>query len=152
MNGSIQLTLKGSLSPFCHSYEHFCSFGYFFQKPLSNMPLKSLVSIQQLQTSTKNILASPSNVFTLAILLCRDQYCQCQSIFLATNSIPIDLFDNTISINFVVLKESFCLRKDMYLIFSSEVNNFIIRKPIKYFQVNIKNIVKHIDYICCYSS
>ena len=50
------------------------------------------------------------------------------------------------------MEEGFCLRKDAYLTFPLEANNLTTREVIGYFQFNIENAVKHIDYICCYCS
>lgn len=61
----------------------------------------------------------------------------------------IKLFYNTIPLSSVILEEDLCLRKEAYLTFLLEINNFITKKAIEHFQVNIENVVKHMDHICC---
>lgn len=58
-------------------------------------------------------------------------------------------FYNTVLITLVTLEEDFCLRENAYLTISHEVNDSIIRKAIRCFQVNIENAVKYIDHMCC---
>lgn len=60
---------------------------------------------------------------------------------------PVKLFHNTILVSPIVIKKDFCLREEVYLIFFSKINNFITKKAIRHFQVNIKNAVKHMDYV-----
>lgn len=108
------------------------------------MPLRSLVP-RQLQTSNKDILEPSPNIFTLTIPSCRYQCRQHQSTL-------VNLLSNEcFTISSINLEEDFCLRKDTYLIFSPRVNNSITRDIIGCFQVNIKNVVKHMNHIyyCC---
>lgn len=63
-----------------------------------------------------------------------------------------EYFDNIISVSPIVLEEDFYLKKDAYFIFPCEVNDFIIRKAIWRFSIDIENIVKYMDHVyCCYS-
>lgn len=62
----------------------------------------------------------------------------------------VEPFYNTGSVSFVILEEDFRLRKEVYLTFPPKVNDSTTREAIEHFQVNIKNAVRHIDYICCY--
>lgn len=52
--------------------------------------------------------------------------------------------------NFIALKENFCLGEKKYIAFSFKVINFIIKKSIYYFQINIDNAINHIGNIYCY--
>ncbi len=74
---------------------------------------------------------------------CRRRRRQRQST--SVNLIP----DKRSAISPVVLEEDFCLREDAYLTFPPEVNGFTIIETIGRFQVNIENIIKYIDYVCC---
>lgn len=81
---------------------------------------------------------------------CRVQRYQRRSIPFSTNLIPIEPFDNTVPVILVVLEEDFHFGGDTYWTFSLEVNDFITRKAIRRFQVNIENTLKHSDHICYY--
>lgn len=54
-------------------------------------------------------------------------------------------------INLIALKEDFCLEKKAYMAFSPKITDFIIRKAICCFQINIDNAIKHMNVYCCYS-
>ncbi len=77
--------------------------------------------------------------------LCRHQYHQRQST--PANLIPDECF----VVSPIVLEKDFRFREDVYLTFPPEINDFITREAIGYFQVNIENAVKYIDhvYYCC---
>lgn len=96
----------------------------------------------------RDILKLFSNVFTLIIPPCKGQHHQRWSI--PTNLILVERFDNIISVSSIVLEKDFHLRKNVYLTIPPEVNNSTIRKAIGHFQVNIKNIIKYLNYVCCY--
>ena len=121
-----------------------------------------------MQTSTKNVLESPSKVLILtakalpsrttatpralfhnSIPLCKAQCCQRRSTFFSANFIPIEPFHNTVSISPVILEEDFRLREDAYLTFFSKINDSTTREAIGRFEVNIKNAIKHTDYVYC---
>ncbi len=61
------LTPKGSLPLSHHGRGHPCGLRCFFQKSLSNTPLRSFTP-RQLQTSTKDVFVPPLNVLTPTIL------------------------------------------------------------------------------------
>lgn len=152
---------RGSLFSSCYDHR------YAARELLPNLFFKTLAS-KQLQMSIKNILESPSNIFTLiarvsiskttaelgvpfnsSIPLCKAWCCQCYSKTFLANFILIEPFYNIVLVSFVVLKEKFRFRKEVYLTFIFKINNFTIKKVIKRFQVNIENIIKHIEHIYC---
>lgn len=129
----IPLTLKCSLPLLLCGRGHLCGPESFFQQSSFNAPLKRLVP-RQLQ-----ILNPPPIILPWR--------CQLWSIY--ANFIPAERFNNTIPVSPVVLEDDFHLRENAYLTFPFEVNNFIIREAIGRFQGNIKNTVKHMDYVYC---
>lgn len=70
-----------------------------------------------------------------------------RSTFPPANIRPIELFNNSAPISSIALKEDFYFRKKAYLAFPPEVTDSTIREANARFQVNIKNAIKHMDYI-----
>ncbi len=127
------LAPEGSLPPPCRGRGRPHSPGHFSRRPPSNVPLRRLAS-RQLQTSNPPPTIPP-------------RCCQRQST--PANLMPAD---NIVLVSPIILKEDFRLREDVYLTFPPEVNDSITREAIGHFQVNIKSVVKHMDYVyCCYS-
>ncbi len=153
MNGlpPTHLAPKGSLPLPHRGHGRPCGPRRFFQKPLSNMPLRFLAS-RQLQISIKEVLAPPPNVFTPTTPPCRCQCRQRRSTSLYANPILIELSDNTIPVSPIILEEDFHIREDAYLTFPPAVNDSTTRKAIGCFQVNNENAVKYIDHVYCYCS
>ena len=57
-----------------------------------------------------------------------------------TNSVSIDLF---------ALEEDFCFSIGVYIVSLSKLFDITTQKAINCFQVQITNVVKYMDYICC---
>ncbi len=144
MNGLplIHLALEGSSPPPCRSRGRLRGPRSFSRQPWSNTPLRSFAP-RQLQTSNKDVLESPPNILTPTIPPCRRQYHQRQST--SAKLIP----DKCSAISPVVLEKDFRFREDVYLTFLPEVNDSITKEAMKCFQINIKNAIKHVDYVCC---
>ncbi len=138
----IRLTPEGSSPLLCRGRGRPCGLERFSRQAWFNASLRSLAP-RQLQTSNKDVLGPPPNILTPTIPPCRRQRHQRQST--PANLIP----DECSAISPIVLEEDFCLKKDAYLAFSLEINNSTTKKAIRHFQVNIENVVKHIDHVCC---
>ncbi len=119
-----------------------CGLERFSKQLRSNVPLRSLAP-RQLQTSNRDVLEPLPNILTPIMPPRRHRRCQRQSI--PANLIP----DERSAVSPVILEKDFRLREDAYLTFPPEVNDSITREAIGRFQVNIKNAVKHMDYVCC---
>lgn len=61
----------------------------------------------------------------------------------------VEPFDNSASISPVALEKNFCLKKKAYVTFPPDITNSTTREVISRFQVNIENVVKYIDHVCC---
>ncbi len=114
----------------------------FSRQLRSNAPLRSLAP-KQLQTSNRDVLGPPPNIFTPTMPPHWRRRRQRQST--PANLIP----DERSAVSPVVLEEDFRLREDVYLAYPLEVNDSTTWEAIRRFQVNIKNAVKHMDHVCC---
>ncbi len=117
------LALEGSSPPPRHGRRRLCGLERFFRQPRFNMLLRSLAP-RQLQTSNRDILGPPPNIFTPTMPPRGHQCRQRQSI--PANLIP----DDRSTVSPVVLEEDFCFREDAYLAFPPEVNDSTIREAI----------------------
>ncbi len=144
MNGLplTHLALEGSSPPLRRDCGRPRGLERFFRQLWSNAPLRSLAP-RQLQTSNIDVLGPPPNILTSTMLPRRRRCRQGQST-------PANLISNARSaVSPVVLENDFRLREDAYLAFPPEVNDSTTREAIGRFQVNIKNVVKHMDHVCC---
>ncbi len=55
-------------------------------------------------------------------------------------------------IDLVTLEEIFCLRAETCMVFPSKLSDTTIWETISCFQVQITNIIKYMDHICCFYS
>lgn len=93
--------------------------------------------------------STPRTLLNKSILSCKARHCQRQSTPLSANIRPVEPIINSILVDLIALEGDFHLRAEGCIVFPLELSDTTIQKAINCFQIQITNIVKHLDYICC---
>ncbi len=65
----------------------------------------------------------------------------------SANIRPVQLIANSVPVDHIILEEDFRLRAEAYMAFLLELSDTTTREAISRFQVQITNVVKHMDHV-----
>lgn len=145
----------------------YCSCRRFFWQFWANAPLKFwalgkvyITTIDVLEVFLEKLISllyalltrnnlRPKTLFNEPILHCKAWNCFCQLMLPLTNLKPTKQINNSPPLDFIALKKDFCLGAKMFMNFFFEQSDITIQETINCFQVNISNLINHMDHVYC---